>query len=69
MTADVVIVGGGVVGSSVAWHLREEGFTGRVVVVERDSSYRRASAALTRRASGFGSADISFSPMPPRRRA
>ncbi len=46
MTSDVVIVGGSVVGSSVAWHLREEGFTGRVVVIERDHSYRRASAAL-----------------------
>ncbi len=46
MTSDVVIVGGSVVGSSVAWHLREEGFTGRIVVIERDASYRRASAAL-----------------------
>lgn len=46
MTSDVVIVGGSVVGSSVAWHLREEGFTGRILVIERDPSYRRASAAL-----------------------
>jgi glycine/D-amino acid oxidase-like deaminating enzyme len=46
MTSDVVIVGGGVVGSSAAWHLREEGFTGRIVVVERDPSYSRASAML-----------------------
>lgn len=45
-TADVVIVGGSVIGSSVAWHLRDEGFTGRIVVVERDPAYRRASAAL-----------------------
>lgn len=44
--ADVVIVGGSVVGSSVAWHLREEGFTGRILVLERDPSYRRASAYL-----------------------
>lgn len=44
--ADVVIVGGGVVGSSAAWHLRQDGFTGRIVVIERDSSYRRASSYL-----------------------
>jgi glycine/D-amino acid oxidase-like deaminating enzyme len=44
--ADVVIVGGGVVGSSAAWHLRQHGFAGRIVVVERDPSYRRASAFL-----------------------
>jgi glycine/D-amino acid oxidase-like deaminating enzyme len=45
-SADVVIVGGSVVGSSAAWHLREEGFTGRIVVLERDPSYRRSSAYL-----------------------
>ena len=44
--ADVVIVGGGVVGSSAAWRLREDGFTGRIVVVERDRSYARASSFL-----------------------
>ena len=45
-SADVVIVGGSVVGSSVAWHLRQDGFTGRIVVIERDLSYARASASL-----------------------
>jgi glycine/D-amino acid oxidase-like deaminating enzyme len=45
-TADLVIVGGGVVGSSAAWHLRQDGFTGRIVVIERDASYRRASSYL-----------------------
>ncbi len=44
--ADVVIVGGGVVGCSAAWHLRQDGFTGRIVVVERDASYRFASSYL-----------------------
>ncbi len=40
-TADVVIVGGGVIGSAVAYFLAaNEDFTGRVVVVEMDSSYQ-----------------------------
>lgn len=46
MTADVVIIGGGVVGSSTAWRLRQDGFTGRIVVAERDRSYARASSFL-----------------------
>ncbi len=46
MNADVVIIGGGVVGSSIAYHLRTDGFRGRVLVVERDPDYRRASSAL-----------------------
>ena len=45
-TDRIVIVGGGVVGSSIAWHLRTGGFTGDVVVVERDPTYRRASSFL-----------------------
>lgn len=44
--ADVVIVGGGGVGSSAAWHLRQDGFTGRILVVERDPSYARSSSLL-----------------------
>ena len=47
MSADrIVIVGGGVVGSSIAWHLRAGGFEGGVTVVERDPTYRRASSFL-----------------------
>src|SRR5262245_23604388 len=45
-SADIVIVGGGVVGSSIAFHLLEEGFQGRVLVVERDPTYQFASSAL-----------------------
>jgi len=44
--AEVVVIGGGVVGSSAAWRLREDGVTGRIVVVERDRSYARASSFL-----------------------
>jgi len=39
-----VIVGGGVVGSSVAWNLRRDGFRGRIVAIERDPTYRHASS-------------------------
>ena len=42
----VVIVGGGVVGSSIAYHLLRDGHLGRVVVVERDPTYARASSFL-----------------------
>ena len=45
-SSDVVIVGGGVVGSSAAWHLRQDGFTGRILILERDPTYRRASSFL-----------------------
>lgn len=44
--AEVVIVGGGVVGCSAAWHLRQDGFQGRILVVERDPTYHRASSFL-----------------------
>lgn len=44
--ADVLIVGGGVIGSSIALHLKNDGFKGRVVVVERDPSYQFSSSAL-----------------------
>ncbi len=43
---DVVIVGGGVIGSSIAFFLaEEEGFTGRVAVVEKDPTYLDSSTA------------------------
>jgi FAD-dependent oxidoreductase domain-containing protein 1 len=44
--ADVVIVGGGVVGSSIGYHLRHDGFTGRIAVIERDDTYARSSSNL-----------------------
>jgi sarcosine oxidase subunit beta len=33
-TADVVIVGGGIVGSSIAWHLTQQGCK-KILVIER----------------------------------
>ena len=45
---DVVIVGGGVIGSSIAYALTAEaGFHGSVLVIERDPTYARASSALS----------------------
>src|SRR5216683_699817 len=45
---DVLIVGGGAIGSSVAYHLKSDpNFTGSVVVIERDPAYARASSALS----------------------
>ena len=45
---DVVVVGGGALGSSVAYHLKSDpNFSGRVVVVERDPTYAGASSSLS----------------------
>lgn len=47
-STDVAIVGGGVMGSAIATFLRgDPAFDGRVVVIERDPTYRRASSALS----------------------
>src|ERR1043166_3620217 len=44
----VVIVGGGAMGSSIAYHLKSDrNFDGKIVVVERDPTYARASSALS----------------------
>jgi FAD-dependent oxidoreductase domain-containing protein 1 len=48
MKSDVIVIGGGVMGSSVAYHLKSDpAFTGTVTVVERDPTYARASSALS----------------------
>ena len=41
-----MIIGGGVVGSSIAYHLRHRDLDVEVVVVERDATYARASSRL-----------------------
>lgn len=46
-TADVVIIGGGIIGASIAYHLCQDGSVGRVLVIERDTTYARASTALS----------------------
>ena len=47
MKSQVVIVGGGVIGSAVAYFLRASDPTVEVVVIERDPTYARASSALS----------------------
>lgn len=45
---DVLVVGGGVVGSAIAYFLAtDDGFRGRVGVVERDSLYEHSSSSLS----------------------
>lgn len=47
-SADVVICGGAVTGSSVAYHLAADpGFSGKVVVIEKDPTYRFSASALS----------------------
>jgi glycine/D-amino acid oxidase-like deaminating enzyme len=46
--AKVIIIGGGAIGSSIAWHLAGDAdFSGTITVIERDPTYARASSALS----------------------
>ena len=47
MSARVVIIGGGVIGSSIAYFLRASDPTVAVTVIERDPSYKQSSSALS----------------------
>ena len=46
MSRQIVIIGGGVIGSSIAYHLRRRDPTLDVVIIERDPTYARASSRL-----------------------
>lgn len=41
--ADIIIVGGGVIGSSIAYNLLNDGFNGEVIIFEKDRMYEFAS--------------------------
>jgi glycine/D-amino acid oxidase-like deaminating enzyme len=43
----VVIVGGAIVGSFIAYFLQDKGFKGRITIVERDPTYKFSSTALS----------------------
>ncbi|WP_175614564.1 NAD(P)/FAD-dependent oxidoreductase [Piscibacillus halophilus] len=40
---DLIIIGGGVIGSSIAYHLLKEGFSGEITIFEKDRLYEFAS--------------------------
>ncbi len=44
-TYDIVIVGGGIVGSASAYYLRKQGFTGSIALIERDTTYQTGCTA------------------------
>jgi FAD-dependent oxidoreductase domain-containing protein 1 len=46
-SADVVIIGGGIIGASIAYHLVQEARHHRVLLIEQDMTYARAATPLS----------------------
>jgi glycine/D-amino acid oxidase-like deaminating enzyme len=44
---DIVIIGGAIVGSSLAYYLRKEGFSGSIALIERDPQFTHAATTLS----------------------
>lgn len=44
---DIIIAGGAIIGSSIAYFLREEGYTGSIALIERDPAFTHAATTLS----------------------
>ena len=44
---DIVVIGGGIIGSSISYNLVKDGFDGKILVIEKDPSYQFASSTLS----------------------
>jgi glycine/D-amino acid oxidase-like deaminating enzyme len=44
---DIVVIGGGIMGSSISYNLANDGFNGKILVIEKDPTYEFASTTLS----------------------